>query len=105
MNGMTPSNKAQPFHSYVRKTWQLHVLLLPAALLILIYNYIPMFGIVIAFQDYKPWLGVMRSAWVGLDHIVYLFTYPDIKQIAINTIIISVAKIVANLIVPLTFAL
>ncbi|MNZ84218.1 putative multiple-sugar transport system permease YteP [compost metagenome] len=91
--------------SYVRRTWPLHVLLLPAVIIALIYNYLPMLGIVIAFQDYVPWLGFGGSDWVGLEHFNYLFTYPDSKQVILNTLIISAMKIVLHMIFPVIFAL
>jgi len=90
---------------YWTNTWQFHVLLLPAALGILIFNYIPMFGVVMAFQDYQPWLGISHSEWVGLDHFRYLFSYPDSKQVIINTLVIATLKLSFGLIVPLVFAL
>lgn len=64
-----------------------------------------MLGIVIAFQDYKPWLGIGGSPWVGLEHFRFLFTYPDSKLVLKNTIVIASLKLVFNLIVPLVFAL
>ncbi len=91
--------------SYVRKTWPLHVLLLPALIIALIYNYTPMFGIIIAFMDYEPWLGVNESPWVGWEHFEYLFSYPDAKQVIWNTIIIASLKIVMQMFVPVVFAL
>ena len=90
---------------YWTNTWQFHALLLPAALGILIFNYIPMFGVVMAFQDYQPWLGISHSEWVGLDHFRYLFSYPDSKQVIINTLVIATLKLSFGLIVPLAFAL
>ncbi|WP_168123674.1 ABC transporter permease subunit [Paenibacillus sp. HB172176] len=90
---------------YWLNTWQFHALLLPAALFILIFNYIPMFGVVMAFQDYQPWLGISHSEWVGLDHFRFLFSYPDSKQVIVNTLIIACLKLIAGLIVPLLFAL
>ncbi len=91
--------------AYWRKTWPFHVLLLPALLLVFVFNYVPLFGAVIAFQDYEPWLGIKGSPWVGLEHFRYLFTYPDGKQIIWNTLIISSFKLIVNLIVPIVFAL
>ncbi|MFC4306930.1 ABC transporter permease subunit [Cohnella boryungensis] len=91
--------------AYWRKTWPFHVLLLPALTLVLVFQYIPLFGAVIAFQDYEPWLGIKGSPWVGLDHFRYLFTYPDGKQIIWNTLIISAFKLTVNLIIPIIFAL
>lgn len=91
--------------AYWRKTWPFHLLLLPALVLCIIFQYIPLFGVVIAFQDYEPWLGIKNSPWVGFDHFKYLFTYPDGKQVIWNTLIISGFKLVFNLIIPVVFAL
>jgi len=102
--GRSDGSKSR-FASYWRKTWPLHVLLLPAVVIALIYNYLPMLGIVIAFQNYEPWLGYTGSEWAGLDHFRYLFTYPDAKQVILNTLIISAMKIVMHMLVPVVFAL
>ncbi|MGO4548070.1 ABC transporter permease [Paenibacillus sp. 2TAB23] len=91
--------------AYWRKTWPFHVLLLPALILVFLFQYVPLFGAVIAFQDYEPWLGIKGSPWVGFEHFRYLFTYPDGKQIIWNTLIISGFKLIVNLIVPIVFAL
>ena len=93
------------FRSYIQRTWPLHLLILPAFIIAFIYNYIPMFGIIIAFEDYKPWLGFLNSPWVGLDHFKYLFTYPDSKQVIWNTLFISLMKMILQIFVPVTFAL
>ncbi|MFH5183411.1 ABC transporter permease [Paenibacillus sp. TAB 01] len=105
MHGTAAASRKSKLASYFRQTWSLHVLLLPAALIVLIYNYIPLLGVIIAFKEYKPWLGIFGSAWVGLDHFKYLFTYPDSKQVIINTVVISSIKMICNLIVPFIFAL
>jgi len=104
-NSIEVQPKRNKFKSYVIKTWPLHVLLLPAVIIAFIYNYIPIMGIVIAFKDYKPWLGFGGSPWVGLDHFRYLFEYPDGKQIIRNTLIIAFAKIVTQMFIPVIFAL
>ncbi|RAP76815.1 ABC transporter permease [Paenibacillus montanisoli] len=91
--------------SYWRKTWPFHLLVLPALILCIIFQYIPLFGVVIAFQDYQPWLGIKKSAWVGLTHFRTLFEYPDSKQVIWNTLIIASFKLVINLFVPIVFAL
>lgn len=91
--------------AYLRKTWPFHVLLLPALTLCIVFQYVPLFGAVIAFQDYEPWLGIKGSPWVGFEHFRYLFTYPDGKQIIWNTLIISSFKLIVNLFIPIVFAL
>lgn len=80
-------------------------MLLPSLVLLVIFNYIPMGGIVMAFQDYKPWLGIGGSEWVGLDNFRYLFERQDSLQVIWNTLLIAVLKLVFNLAAPFTFAL
>jgi putative aldouronate transport system permease protein len=87
------------------KNWQLYAMLLPAIVLTVIFAYFPIGGLVMAFQDYKPWLGVTGSAWVGLDQFKYLFTYPDSKQVIWNTFIIAILKIVVTTGCSVIFAL
>jgi putative aldouronate transport system permease protein len=89
----------------LKRTWQLHVLLIPALVLGLIFQYAPMFGIVMAFQDFKPWLGIWESQWVGLEHFRTMFEYDYARQVIWNTLIISMLKIIFGLIVPITVAL
>lgn len=80
-------------------------MLAPALLWLLLFNIKPMFGIVMAFQDFNPGVGIMGSEWVGLDNFKYMFSLNDTKSIFFNTLIIAVTKIILNLVVPLAFAL
>ncbi|REK61210.1 MAG: protein lplB [Cohnella sp.] len=87
------------------RTWPFHLMVWPALLFLIVFNYVPMAGIVMAFMDYKPWLGFTGSPWIGLDHFRALFERDDSIQVIWNTLVISVLKIVFNLIVPFTFAI
>ncbi|WP_342556341.1 ABC transporter permease subunit [Paenibacillus sp. FSL R7-0652] len=80
-------------------------MLLPAVVLTFIFAYIPMGGLVIAFQDYKPWLGFAKSSWIGLEHFQFLFSMPENVQVIWNTLIIAGMKLIGGLIAPLVFAL
>ncbi|WP_240037289.1 ABC transporter permease [Paenibacillus amylolyticus] len=80
-------------------------MLLPAVILTFIFAYIPMGGLVIAFQDYKPWLGFAKSSWIGLEHFQFLFSMPENVQVIWNTLIIAGMKLIGGLIAPLIFAL
>nr|WP_246470116.1 ABC transporter permease subunit [Cohnella nanjingensis] len=80
-------------------------MLLPAVLLQLVFGYLPLGGLVIAFQDFKPYQGIFHSPWVGWAHFRFMFEYPDSKQVIFNTVIIAGLKIVSNIVVPFTFAL
>ena len=85
--------------------WGLHVMLLPGILLTLLFCYVPMFGIVIAFQDFKPWLGFAGSKWVGFDNFARFFSSGNSLNVLRNTLEIAVLKIVTGLAVPIIFAL
>lgn len=82
-----------------------YFMLLPGYLWVIVFSVIPMFGIVIAFQDFTPGKGMLGSEWIGLDTFRYMFTINDTKTIFFNTIFIAVLKIIGNLVVPLIFAL
>ncbi len=94
-------------HSRGRRqsTLPLHLMLLPAVILTLIYKYGPMFGVVIAFQDFNPVRGVWHSPWVGWENFQFAFQLPGTRQVIINTLVLAVGKIVLGLIVPLVVAL
>ena len=89
----------------LRKDGIYHLMLLPSLLFLIVFNYVPMGGIVMAFQNYRPWEGITGSAWVGLDNFRYLFEREDSVQVIMNTLLIAVLKIVFNLVAPFTFAL
>lgn len=89
----------------VAHNWPLYVLLLPSIILAVIFSYIPMGGLVMAFQNYKPWLGISGSEFVGLENFRQIFAFKESYQAIINTLIIAVSKIVLGLIVPIVMAL
>ncbi|WP_225417339.1 ABC transporter permease [Lapidilactobacillus mulanensis] len=74
-------------------------------LFLLVFSFVPMAGIVMAFQNYIPAKGILGSDWVGLANFKYMFQIPDSMQILANTVIIAGWKIVFNTIVPVVFAL
>lgn len=80
-------------------------MLLPGFIWLLLISIIPMFGIVIAFQDFNPGKGFFQSEWVGLDNFEYMFALNDTPVIFFNTVFIAVMKMIGNLIVPLIFAI
>ena len=80
-------------------------MLIPGMIILLLFHILPMFGIVIAFENFKPAKGFFGSEWVGLKWFRYMFLLPDTKEIFCNTLIIAVGKIVLKLIAPLIFAI
>ncbi|QOV18443.1 sugar ABC transporter permease [Blautia liquoris] len=86
-------------------TGQLHLMLLPAVISTAIFAYFPIFGLVMAFQDYKPLIGFRESDFVGLAQFKYIFTMPSFRQAFVNTIIIAFFKIILSILVPLILSL
>lgn len=81
-------------------------MIIPGFLLILIFNYIPMAGIIIAFQKFIPAKGLFGpQKWIGLDNFRYVIQLPSFYSIIWNTVFISFMKIVLGLIVPIVFAI
>lgn len=91
--------------SKLRQTWPLHLMLLAPMVMVAIFNYAPMVGVTIAFQDYMPTKGFFGSQWVGLEHFQYLMKLPDVPQAIRNTLEISAVKLVMTMFVSLVFAL
>jgi putative aldouronate transport system permease protein len=91
--------------SSYKQPWILHFMVLPAVILVFIFSYIPMTGIVMAFKDYKISLGITDSPWVGLKHFRYMFENEYFLQITWNTLFFACSKVVMNLIIPFIFAL
>ena len=89
----------------MRRALPYHLMLLPGVILVLVFSYGPMVGIVIAFQKYNPALGFFRSPWVGLGNFRYLALLPDTLQVLWNTVFIAFLKIVAGFGVPVVIAL
>lgn len=89
-----------------RKNFPLHMMILPALLLILIFNYVPMGGVFIAFQKFIPARGLFGDQkWVGLKNFIYMAEMPGAWLVLRNTVVIAILKITTGLLVPITFAL
>jgi len=82
-----------------------YFMLLPGMVWLILFSIVPMFGIVMAFQNFMPGRGIFGSPWVGLQNFTYMFQLGDSRTVIFNTLIIAVGKIVLNLLVPLVFAL
>ena len=82
-----------------------HMMMLPGMLFILIFNYIPIGGFIMAFQNFKPSKGIIGSEWVGLAHFERLFANSDFYELIRNTLVISLGKILIKMVVAITFAI
>ena len=88
---------------YVRKNWQLYLFfLMPALLLTIIFKYIPMSGVLIAFEDYNVIDGVFGSEWVGLEYFQRFLSSPDFMNYLMNTLKLSAYGLLWGFPVPIT---
>lgn len=91
--------------SHKKMEWTYMLMCAPGLLWLLFFSLVPMRGIIIAFENYNPGLGMWKSELVGFDNFKYLFSLADAERVIMNTVIIAGLKIVFNILVPLTFAL
>lgn len=85
--------------------WSLYLLFVPVAIYFFIFNYLPMFGIIMAFQDFRPAAGFLGSEWVGFRFFIEFFTGPTFWQILRNTIVISLLSIFFGMFFSVLFSL
>lgn len=88
----------------VKDRW-LYLILLPGVLYFIIFKYVPMFGLVMAFEDYKPHLGFMNSPWVGMKHFERFFSEPQFWMLFRNTILLAIYNLVFFFPLPIVLAL
>lgn len=90
---------------YLKQHWQLYLIfMLPAVALTIIFRYIPMGGVLIAFQRYNPIRGILGSRWVGFDHFRRFLSSPDFMLYLSNTLKLSVYGLLWGFPVPIILA-
>lgn len=100
---MRPSKDS--FFRVIKKYWMFYVMMLPTLAIIIVNNYIPMAGILIAFKDINYALGIVKSPWVGLENFKYLFSTEAAWTITRNTIGYNAVFITLNLVVAVALAI
>ena len=88
-----------------REKRMFHLMMLPGMIMLFLFVFVPLFGSLMAFQNYVPAKGIFGSKWVGLDNFKFIFSLPDSRQVFVNTLVIAFAKLIFNIIVPVTFAI
>ena len=89
----------------MKKHWEFYLLLLPGIIITVIYKYIPMYGIQIAFRDYKASRGFTGSEWVGLEWFLRFFSAPTFWRMIKNTVLLSLFSLLWSFPVPIILAL
>lgn len=100
-----PRAKRQKW-KYVKENWQLYLIfMMPAFLLTIIFKYIPMGGIILAFKDYSAMQGIFGSPWVGFKYFERFLSSPDFMQYLLNTLKLSLYGLLWGVPVPIALAL
>ena len=100
-----PKAKKTNLSKRIKKTWQLWVFMLPALVGLIVFSYIPMYGIVLAWKDYSPIQGILGSRNVGFEHFARFFRSPYFVDIIRNTIVISLYGMIVGFPLPILLAL
>jgi len=101
----TFQTRFKTFWKSMKKTKYLHLLALPGVLYYIIFHYIPMYGVIIAFKDYNFRKGILGSEWIGLKHFIRFFENPFFWRLIRNTVLINVYQIIFVFPLPILFAL
>ncbi|MCL6459750.1 MAG: ABC transporter permease subunit [Gorillibacterium sp.] len=87
------------------KQWDIQLMVIPAIIFIFIFSYIPMYGVLMSFQDYSLFKGFMGSPWVGFKHFEMFFNAPEFWTVMRNTLVISLLKFGVGFPAPILLAL
>lgn len=98
----TPKRSLQKI---IKNYGMLYLMFIPVALYFIIFCYVPMFGVIIAFQDYNPMYGFLNSQWVGLQNFIDFFSNYYFFRLLKNTLVISICSIIFGFPMPIIFAL
>lgn len=92
-------------NAYVKRNVALYVLLLPALLCFLLFRYVPLYGLVIAFKNYYPMKGIFNSSWVGFDHFITFFNSGYFTRLLSNTFLLSFYTLIFSFPLPILLAI
>ena len=97
-----------PRQKLFRRIWRerfVYLLVFPGVLFFIVFKYIPMFGLVLAFKDYSPFIGIQDSPWVGLQHFRTMLDDPEVLRVTRNTLYISALQIIVVFPIPIALAI
>jgi putative aldouronate transport system permease protein len=89
----------------IRRNWELYLLILPALVYVIVFDYIPMYGVQIAFKDFNAVQGIWGSPWVGMQHFERFFQGYYFQRLLTNTVLISVYYLIISFPLSVMFAL
>ena len=104
--GALPAERQERFFPYFKRNWVLYMMVLPGLAVLIIFSYLPMSGIIMAFEkNYMPARGLMGSDWVGLEHFAKFFRSAFFERLMGNTLILGIESLSFSFSTPILFAL
>nr|WP_151737144.1 sugar ABC transporter permease [Paenibacillus tengchongensis] len=102
-----PAKRTRTMHNLLslRRNKLLYLMILPGFVYFVIFKYLPMGGLIIAFQDYQPYMGIADSPWVGFKHFIRLFTEPTFMMLLRNTLVLFALNIIIFFPLPIILSL
>jgi putative aldouronate transport system permease protein len=97
--------RSSKFWLKLKRDRRLYVLGLPGLIILFIFKYMPMYGILISFQEYSPFLGFLKSEWVGMEQFQRLFNNPDFSLLLRNTLAINIMSLIFFFPIPIVLSL
>lgn len=91
--------------SSIRRNWPLYIMLVPGMIYLFLFNYVPMYGVTIAFKDFMASKGIMGSPWVGMEHFERIWRSPDFLPILWNTLSLSLYQLLVTFPLPIIISL
>lgn len=108
-NSISGTNKfsewIKSYKKNIKQHWQIYLLILPALIFVIIFSYVPMYGVQLAFKEFSAKKGILHSDWIGFDNFTRFFRSYNFSTLLTNTLGISVMDIVVGFPVPIIFAL
>ncbi len=102
---VAPKVKKQGFSGNIKRYWMLYLMFLPVIVCLVLFSYLPMGGIYIAFTKYQPWIPILESPFVGLQNFKLMFSAPNFDQLIFNTVWINILKLLFGFPAPIILAL
>ena len=90
---------------HIRRNWGLYLLMLPAIVIFICFTYLPMYGVIIAFKDFRPAQGIWGSKWAGLKYFERYFNSYMFTNTIVNTLVISLYTLAVTFPLPILLAL
>lgn len=97
--------RRKKFFSYLKADGALYVMILLPMLYYIIFHYVPMYGVTIAFKDYNPFVGIFESEWIGLDVFKEIFRMKEFSRAVRNTLILNLMNVVLGFPMPVLIAI